>query len=455
MSADFDPRLAEWFRQQAPAAIDRGVVDRILATTQAAPQRGGSILRFNRLAAPIVATAAVAVMAATVALVAPPFGSRSPDPPTTTDPSGTIASPEGSDQGISASSTPAADALDLWSGTTMPNPIDAYRGGIPEDAVAGGPGFVAVGGSNPCCADVSFDDEGWGVAIWTSKDGSDWTLVPDLGSFGNAVLSAIDVDDDGRMLSVGYDVVPTQAPERAGFGKNGMAWTSTNGTDWTAVDAPTGEYEDVVWVADRWVIGGSTDGRPALFTSGESGDWSTELLGGYGRVAALAAHADGRIVAIGCADADAGGHCSPATWVHAGGRWQQIEIEASVLYAAVSWQEQFVVTGMTTDDVPRGMSWVLTDGARWERSERPDGIGDALAVVVDGSRLIAAGSSDRLFQSFDGLRWTAIGELQLPDGAVEGFVRFLLNTEQHIVAVGEVFVAGAVPYAWTEPRIGP
>jgi hypothetical protein len=452
MSADFDPRLAEWLRQEAPVAIDRRVVERIVAETRAAPQRGHSILRFNALTAPIVGTAVVAVVAVLVVLLLPPFRSPSTAPATSVHPSESMPSPEASDQGASASSTPGTDPLDVWSGTTMPNPIDAYRGGIPEDAVAGGPGFVAVGGSSPCCADASFDDEGWGVAIWTSQDGSDWSLVPELGSFGKAGLSAIDVAGDGHMLSVGYDVVPPGTSDRALFGKSGTAWTSTNGADWIGVDAPSGQYEDVVWAGDRWVIGGSTDGRPALFTSTALGDWSTHVLEGYGRIAALAAHVDGRILAIGCVDADPGAPCSPATWVLDGEQWERIELDASVLYAAVPWQEEFVVTGMTADDVPRGMSWVLAEDGRWDRSARPDGIGDALAIAVDGNRLITGGSNDKLFESFDGLRWTPFAEPQLPDGAVEEVVRVLLPTDQRILALGEAFVTGAAPYVWIGER---
>jgi hypothetical protein len=88
--------------------------------------------------------------------------------------------------------------------------------------IPGGPGLVAVG----------YDTHGRdrGAAVWTSKDGTQWSLVPDttgsLGGPGDQEMKGIDTID-GTLVAGGSD------------GSDAAVWTSIGGITWTKLDLPS------------------------------------------------------------------------------------------------------------------------------------------------------------------------------------------------------------------------
>jgi hypothetical protein len=134
-------------------------------------------------------------------------------------------------------------------------------------AVTGGPhGFVATGqaGSEP--------------AVWLSADGEVWERVAE-GSFTSPVrleLNAASATDAGYVV-VGTDgqCVYYPCPDQ-----EIVIWTSADGRSWsripsTDLSAGAQAYRAVAW-GSSFVVGGASDGRPAIWISGsdESGSGS-------------------------------------------------------------------------------------------------------------------------------------------------------------------------------------
>jgi hypothetical protein len=99
--------------------------------------------------------------------------------------------------------------------------------------------WVAVGGSGR----VSFSDD---ARTWHDASAG----VPTT-----RALRAVDHDDAGRLVAVGWDTVVT----------------STDGETWQAASAPSGTYVDVAFADGRWVAVGSSG---AVITSVDGVSWS-------------------------------------------------------------------------------------------------------------------------------------------------------------------------------------
>jgi hypothetical protein len=134
----------------------------------------------------------------------------------------------------------------------------AFAGAAPLDAVAGGPGFVAVG---------SFHGHGDGgserAAVWVSGDGRAWQLVESEPLAAETQLGSIIVDpSDGSLIA---------------FGKRSV-WRSSDGREWTAIHDrsalvwlsqphPTAA---AVWVGETLVAAGG-DSVFSMWTSPDRG----------------------------------------------------------------------------------------------------------------------------------------------------------------------------------------
>src|SRR3954470_3460132 len=93
-------------------------------------------------------------------------------------------------------------------------------------------GFVAVGTST-----LNGDSD---AAVWTSVDGQTWVRVPDpdgvLGGDGNQGMTDVQQVDD-LLVAGGFDT---------GDGLDAAIWTSSNGTDWTLLSSDLAEAGDQV-----------------------------------------------------------------------------------------------------------------------------------------------------------------------------------------------------------------
>ena len=463
----FDPRVADWLRREAPPAASGEVLARIVARTRDVPQRGRLSLWAHSRAAPArILVAVAAVIAAVVLLVpnllAPPPVGPGPSPadsiaPTLPSPSESAGPAETPAPASTPSPDGAPDTSEEWAVVELPNPAPgSYQGGVPADVVAGGPGLVAVGSARPCCAEVTYDDEPWQVGIWTSPDGLDWNLVPDLDTFGRAGLVAVALDPQtGRMLAVGYEIPP---PIDTGHG--GTIWRSENGIDWIGVEGAEGIFHDVLRVPSGWVIGGTVDGSPAVLTSEDLGSWTTTLLDGEGRVEHLAVAADGRIAAFGCRTEGSESSCDPVAWSSPDGdTWAEGTIDALRIEDVTAWRGGFVATGHREPGTS-SRSWISSDGTSWEAGPEIRGASIAAVIEVDG-RLIAGGSAPgdngiqapRLWVSDDGLEWEALTEPTPAQDQTSGFIRTLVALPDRIIALGGAFfIDGSGPIAWTSER---
>ena len=348
----------------------------------------------------------------------------------------------------------------------MPSPPTAGFGGAwPRDVVAGGPGFVAVGSSSPCCADASFDDEPWEAVIWTSTDGADWTLVPDLASFGKAGLRAIDADANGTLVAVGYEVVPPAPDDRRNlFVMEAQAWRSTNGVDWFPVEGLDGAgLNDVVATPDGWTVAGEVDGHPAIFSSPDLATWTVRTFDGFGPMQHLAASADGTVVATACIAETQDGGCSTAAYVaDDAGSWQQATTDMGFVNDVIAWNGGFLTVGMNEDGTGV-QTWSSVDGMAWDAG--PEALtasgGSIGTLAATGDNVIGGGAyltgdpptfQPSVWRSDDGADWRPMEILERSDGQAGGQVMAFVVTEDRIVGLGQAYVGHARTYAWTGER---
>jgi hypothetical protein len=139
-----------------------------------------------------------------------------------------------------------------WASVALPE-IDSIA------AVAGGPGgFVAAGQAG---------DE---AAVWFSADGVAWERVVD-----DAFASPVKLMPRAATAArAGYVVVGSDGLCREGPcpGQQVVIWTSADGRSWTRVPSDDlfsgAQAEKAIMWGSRLVIGGVSDGRPAIWISG-------------------------------------------------------------------------------------------------------------------------------------------------------------------------------------------
>jgi hypothetical protein len=141
-----------------------------------------------------------------------------------------------------------------------------------NSVTVGGPGLVAVGGSDPDEFDP--DEVPWGygtvAAVWTSPDGFRWSRVPHsdavfgpvvaFGVAGSAVMTSVTAGGPG-LVAVG---------EANSFA---AVWTSPDGITWS----PVFRSERVVQLGNEWAMvhtrmSSVTAGGPGLVAVGSSGN---------------------------------------------------------------------------------------------------------------------------------------------------------------------------------------
>lgn len=346
-----------------------------------------------------------------------------------------------------------------WPVGLLPQPAASYGGAWPQGAAVGGPGFVAVGSMTPCCADVTPESTPWMSVVWTSTDGKQWDLVPDLETFGRSGLRGIAGDGAGAMLAIGYEVQPAPAGEGDLVQRIGRAWRSTDGIDWMAVDAPDGEFHDVAYADGTWTIAGTTEGQPAVWTSSDpaTGAWSTEALPGPGVARAVAIASDGVRVVAGCRGADA---CDPAVWVAGRDAWQLVTGWTGLVHDVVADGDRFLAVGLDADGAG-ARSWTSTDGVTWQAGEvLPDA--NAWQVVVAGDTVVMAGEAldpaSGLTQAAvwasdaNARRWSPLAILEREADQTDGRVSALLALDGGMVAMGSGFIVdGGQALVWTGP----
>jgi hypothetical protein len=456
---DRDPRVARWLRHEAPAGVDDGVLRDIGERIRSTPQRASRWGGFLASTGPILAGTAAVTLAAAVLMVVIPRGEGG----------GPAASGENVASATLGTSPAESSAPDepsdsgIWSALALPDPRpEEVQGEIPNDAVAGGPGFVAVGRSYPANDGLEpYDDRQWTPAIWTSVDGAAWHLADDLGSLGPADLQAVAPGPDGRLLAVGADtrgLGPDDEPP-AGVGM----WTSADGIHWEMAPAPAGDvytFTDVIGTEDGWLVAGyPATGGPTIFASSDLEAWTTERLpaGQEDGIDGLFGDAAGRVLAYGCdhpTEDDRGfraGCEEPTGWLRNGPGWEAVHLPILPIVGGVL-DDRFVIIGQTEAGAA---SFSSVDGRAWEEGDTlPAGFASSLLVTGHG---LAVGGSIQLgedrflpavWQSADGTEWEGAELLPVEGTPSEPTVTAMVETPSGLVGLGYAYYDKPVAQAW-------
>jgi hypothetical protein len=331
----------------------------------------------------------------------------------------------------STAPTPLASPIPLQSSSAF----TATDGAMIADVTLGGAGLLAVGSVAA--------GSGEAAAAWTSSDGSGWTRVPTgpslaNGSFlriagrGSAFVALIASPDFAHPLGLSC---PPNAQRACGWGR---AWTSLDGSRWTAASTSFGGpnvaglsygFQAIVQGGPGYVMVGGADQAdqfggsylgPVVATSKDGSRWTIRRLNDPASdrtsFAAAAGGANG-IVAIGATLA-----LGPAIWTSPDGTtWHEVPTRA-----LVSVDEAFPYASL--DDVaagpggyvmvgregPSAVAWVSGDGTTWDPAHDPDSFGGALItrVVWTGTTFLAMGRNlagdGAAWVSTSGLDWTPI-----------------------------------------------
>jgi hypothetical protein len=337
--------------------------------------------------------------------------------------------------------------------------VQSYGGAWPQAAVEAGPGFVAVGFMTPCCADATYESEPWMSVVWTSPNGVDWEVLPDLETFGRSGLRSIAVDEAGSMLAVGYEVLPPPDDAVGGdsFVRAGRAWRSDNGRDWYPVGSLGGEdLFEVIWTQSGWYVAGQGDGEATIWHSTDLATWDAWSLGERGWFERLAAGADGTLVAIACIKgADLGCHTTVFADPGAEGAWKRAE-ELGVPRDVIAWGDGFAAVG-SDRDVTRGLAWLSQDGVTWQASEIGDGlipwtVADVDGVLVAGGEALAqeAAYEPAVWRSVDGVHWLPAATLEAYADQAGGNVGVIIGARRGITAMGSGYAGTGTALTWIE-----
>jgi hypothetical protein len=299
-----------------------------------------------------VLTPLVAGVVLLVAAVLPVAAQESPAPAASTPP-GASAAPASAAPATSAQ--PAATESQAPAATPRPpragprwergTPAGAARGFALHDVIAGGPGFIAVGGGR-----ARRENADPRALIWLSEDGRRWQAAPLFGDAGTGVLRAITATSDG-FVAVGNACCPDQA----------AVWRSADGIVWERI--PT-----------------------------------TDTLAGASMADVVSV--DDGLVAVGC---QATLECSGGrVWRSADGgvTWEVVADVTMIPFSIAATPDGFVMTGTDSDIGGRGATASSPDGVTWTISvaeRRPGSLNDAQpfgdTVLVAGAE--TSGNADR------------------------------------------------------------
>jgi len=310
----------------------------------------------------------------------------------------------------------SADGI-TWS--RVPNDEVVFGDSIMVDVTAGGPGLVAVGGSDITRADGTDDTT---AAVWTSIDGIAWSKVPDTEDvFDGASMESVTVGGPGLVAVGGSEFIRADGTD----GDIATVWTSVDGIVWSRVpnqDEVFGgprnlSMQSVTAGGPGLVAVGSGDPHDgevaAVWTSIDGMTWSRvphdeAVFGGAGEQTMTDVTVGGPgLVAVGwqlqsAFDADA------AVWTSVDGiSWSRIPHDEEI-FGGPSYQAMWGVTNVdgtgvvaVGEDRSRNRGdgelavWTSADGIAWSRGvvdEGPVGSGYPLSVTSGGVGLVAAGN---------------------------------------------------------------
>lgn len=317
----------------------------------------------------------------------------------------------GSDEGNAAVWT-SVDGV-TWS--RVPHDETVFGGGdiSMSSVTAGGPGLVAVGWDGEILADIPDSD----AAVWTSVDGITWSRVPhDEEVFGGAWITSVTVGGPGLVAVGGTDGYFTDGDAAVWTSVDGFTWTRVphdetvfGGEGSQVINGVTAWGPGFVAVGNDGGIGpwdNNPENNAAVWTSVDGVNWSRvphdeTVFGTGGNPVMLAVTAGGPgLVAVG-ADYYPSELAETPVWTSPDGvTWTRVPDDAAVpgaLTSVTAGGPGLVAVGLGSSETTA--VWTSVDGITWNRvpdddavfGRWPDWIND---VVVGGSGLVAVGVQD-------------------------------------------------------------
>ncbi len=279
-----------------------------------------------------------------------------------------------------------------------------------RDVAASDDGFVAIGSRTPNTA-----------MIWTSPDGSAWSIVDGPPDPVGLTLDAVAVQ--------GATAVVT------GRGPHGVAaWVSTAPGQWRAAKVPVADGAmTAVLATDAGFIAGGYLGpefgvaEAAFWRSGDGASWTpVQDDRGFadGRVDALAA-TDSGLVAVGISGSPGSDGVDAVSWTSSDGlAWQrapaQRSLEDAAMLSVAVTPAEIVAVG-TTGSGDAAAAWTSSDGLAWTRApdaaafasnstyaphaEMSDVLSTSAGLLAVGWNSSAANGSAVIWTSTDGMTW--------------------------------------------------
>lgn len=344
-------------------------------------------------------------------------------------------------------------------GTGQSNHPAHYGGGMADlmDAVAGGPGLVAVG----------FYDRGPQAMAWWSSDAATWRAAAGFPTTDGTIAYTVAAGPSG-LVAGGVDA------------SDAAIWTSPDGRTWSRV-GDRGAFHDaagpleiraVGWTGERWLAAGFRGGivhplTAAFWISKDAETWQRlpdQPDFGDGRIEDLAVGRQG-VVAVGY-EGEYRQAREGAIWTSAEGlAWQRVtdpSLADGHVRGVTAYDDGFVAVGSRLDD-RAARAWLSEDGRTWVAApDDPalDNLGSKILmqdVTAIGDQLIAGGHllagtqypTAVMWRSADGLTWQRAPDVPaFGQGLVEG----IASGGPGVVAVGtygspDLFI----PTVWISP----
>ena len=245
---------------------------------------------------------------------------------------------------------------------------------------------------------------------WTSTDGSTWTAAPTVAAL--AGLEPVVV----RATATGYVMVANTATRLGAEEGDFLPFTSVDGRTWTAADA-----NGILFGGRDVVVGG-----PGLVSVG------------FALLDAASARYDGRIATSRDGTSWTGVAADPV-------------FDHTRVNAVAALGPQLVAVGRTSEGLLKGLVWTSSDGTTWKRV--PDTAafdGSSInGVVATSSGLVAVGGfgdKPAVWTSQDGMTWREVADASsLGDGVISA----VAAGPAGLVAVGDG-QAGSVVWTSTD-----
>jgi hypothetical protein len=290
-------------------------------------------------------------------------------------------------------------ASDAGSGWQAVADVSVLKGASIYDVIPSGSGFMVVGSVNESGHTVA--------AIWTSPDGSSWTRAPSNAAYTDAAFIGV-APWQGGYIAAGY-----ACPSGGECGGSGAIWSSADGSTWTMGQPVNANYRVQSLATDGTRIvalaNSMESGAGMAFLSTDGSNWtqSGSASLALATLSAVTISGSGAVMA-GAKSGKAAVWTSPdgSKWTGATGTaFSQGELRGVASSGGLT-----VAVGR---DSAGAAAWASSDASTWQRTTDDADFSGAVmdAVAIIGSTAVAVGKDPTgaaMWTSSDGLTWTRV-----------------------------------------------